>query len=167
MTTFAGSICKIFSDIGYSQYRPIYIVDVSLTANLPGMEARSGKLVNQCHVSTMGKNVPMCLSSIQPNTLGIVETKKIRDHNNIGGINMAIRNIVFSSSEHAYPQSAFIATSEGPTSGQIRENSSFTSKPDSKTGGLVGFRKSLASKAISDKAAKLISGSRRKIPISS
>ena len=73
----------------------------------------------------------------------------------------------FSSSEHVYPQSTFIATSERPTSGHIRKNSSFGSKRNSKTGGLVGFCKSLASKGISGKAAKLISDSRRENPISS
>ena len=64
------------------------------------------------------------------------------------GTNMAITSMVFSSSEHVYPQSTFIATSERSTSVHIRKKS--------KTGGLVGFRKSLASKDISDKAAKLI-----------
>ena len=49
----------------------------------------------------------------------------------------------------------------------LGKNSSFSSKPNSKTGGLVGFRKSLASKGISDKAAKLISDSRRGSLISS
>ena len=93
----------------------------------------------------MGKNVPICLSPIQPNTQGIVEVKQRRDHNDIGGTNMAITSIVFSS----YPQSTFIATSERPTSGNI------------------GLRKSFASKGISGKAAKLISDSRRESPISS
>ena len=61
----------------------------------------------------------------------------------------------------------FFATSERPTSGPIRKNSYFSSKPNSKAGGLVGFRKPLASKEISDKAAKLISDSRRERSISS
>ena len=115
----------------------------------------------------MGKNVPICLSFIHPKTSGIVEAKERRDHNDIGGTNMAITSILFSSSEHVYPQFTFIATSERPTSGHIRKNSSFGSKRNSKTGGLVGFCKSLASKGISGKAAKLISDSRRENPISS
>ena len=53
-----------------------------------------------------------------------------------------------------YQQSTFIATSERPTSGHIRKNSSFSSKPNSKTDGLVGFWKSLALKGISYKACK-------------
>ena len=65
---------------------------------------------------------------------------------------MTVTSMVFSSSEHVYPQSIFITTSERPTSGSIRKTSSFSSKPNSKTGGLVGFRKLLASKGISDKA---------------
>ena len=109
------------------------------------MEARSGKSGYQCNVSTTAKNVPICLSPIQPNTQGIVEVKQRRDHNDIGGTNMAITSIVFSS----YPQSTFIATSERPTSGNI------------------GLRKSFASKGISGKAAKLISDSRRESSISS
>ena len=115
----------------------------------------------------MGKNVPICLSPIQPNTPGIIKVKERRDHNDIGGTNMAIASMVFSSSEHVYPQSIFITTSERPTSRPIRKTSSFSSKPNSKTGGLVGSQKSLASKGISDKAAKLISDSRRGSSISS
>ena len=148
-------ICKNLPDFRYSQYRPSCIPNVSSTPNLHGMEARSAKSSNQCHVLTMGKNVPICLSSFQPNTPGIVKTKERRDHNYVGGANMAIKRMVFSSSEHAYSQS------EGPTSGHMRKNSSF------KTSGLVGFRKPLASKGISDKAAKLIPGSRRESSISS
>ena len=167
LETFPRSICKNLSEIRYSQYRPFCILNVSSTPNLHGLEARSGKSGNQCHVSTMGKNVPICPSPIQPNTPGIIKGKERRDHNDIGGTNMAIASMVFSSSEHVYPQSIFITTSERPTSGPIRKNSSFSSKPNSKTGGLVGFRKSLASKDISDKAAKLISDSRRESSISS
>ena len=115
----------------------------------------------------MGKNVPIRLSPIQSNTPGIVKAKERRDHNDIGGTNMATTSMVFSSSNHVYPQSTFIAKSEGPTSGHIRKNSSFSSKPNSNTGGLVGFRKSLASKRISDKATKLISDTRRVSSISS
>ena len=66
-----------------------------------------------------------------------------------------------------YSQSTFIAKSGRPTSGHIRKNSSFSSRPNSKTDGLVGFRKSLASKGISYKAAKLISDSKRESSISS
>ena len=65
------------------------------------------------------------------------------------------------------PNPFLITTSERPTSGRIRKTSSFTSKPNSKIGSLVDFRKSLASKGISDKAAKLISDSRRGSLISS
>ena len=82
------------------------------------MEARSGKSGKQSHVSTIGKNVSICISPIQPNTSGIVETKERSDHNDIGGTNKAITSMVFSSSEHVYPQSAFINTLEGPTSGK-------------------------------------------------
>ena len=39
----------------------------------------------------------------QPNTSGIVEAKEERNHNDIGGTNMAIPSMVFSSSEHVYP----------------------------------------------------------------
>ena len=77
----------------------------------------------------------------------IIETKGRRDYNDIGGTNMAITSMMFSSSEHAYPQSTFIAILEGPTSGHIRKNSPFSSKPYSTIGSLVGFWKSLASKA--------------------
>ena len=158
LETFPGSICKNLSEIRYSQYRPFCILDVSSTPNLHSMETRSEKSGNQCHVSTMGKNVPISLSTMQPNTLGTVEAKERRDHNDIGGTNMAITSMIFSSSEHVYPQSNFIATSERPNS---------SSKPNSKRCGLVAFQKSLASKGISDKAAKLISDSRIEISIPS
>ena len=115
----------------------------------------------------MGKNAPICLSPIQSNNPDMVEAKEREYRNDIGGTNMAITSIVFSSSEHVYSQSAFIATLERPTSEHIRKNSCFGSKPNSKTAGLVGFRKSLASKGISDKAAKLILDSRRESSISS
>ena len=138
-----------------------------INSKLHGLEARSGKSGNQCHVSTIGKNVPICLSPFQPKTQGIIKGKERRDHNDIGSTNMAIISMVFSSSEHVYPQSIFITISERPTFGPIRKNSSFSSKPNSKTSDLVGFRKSLASKGISDKAAKLISDSRRESSISS
>ena len=134
-------ICKDLSEIKYSQYRPFCIPDVSSTPSLHGLEARSGKSDNQCHVSTMDKNVPICLSPIQLNTPGITKGKERRDHNDISGTNMAITSMVFSSSEHVYPQSIFITTSERPTSGPLRNTSSFSSKPNSNTGRLVGFRK--------------------------
>ena len=167
LETFTRSICKNLSEIRYSQYRPFCIPDVSSTPSLHGLEARSGKSGNQCHVSNMDKNVPICFSPIQPNTPGIIKSKERRDKNDIGGTNMAIISMVFSSSEHLYSQSIFITTSERPISGPIRKNSSFSSKPNSKTGGLVGFWKSSASKGISDKAAKLISDSRGLSSISS
>ena len=63
--------------------------------------------------------------------MSIVEAKEKRDHNDIGGTNMAITSMVFSSSEHVYPQYYFIATSERPTSGHIRKNSSISSKSNS------------------------------------
>ena len=143
------------------------IPDVSSIPSLYGLEARSGRSGNECHVSTMGKNVAICLSFIHPKTSGIAEAKERRNHNDIGGTNMAITSIVFSSSEYVYPKPTFIATSERPTSGHIRKNSSFGSKRNFKTGSLVGFCKSLASKGISGKAAKLISDSRRENTISS
>ena len=167
LETLPRSVCKNLSEIRYSQYRPFCIPDVSSTSSLHGQEARSGKSGNQCHVSTMDKNVLICISPIQPNTLGIIKGKERSDHNDIGDTNMAIASMIFSSSEHVYPQSVFVNTSERPTSGPIRKTSSFSSKPNSKTGGLVDFRKSLASKGISDKAAKLISDSRRGSSISS
>ena len=98
---------------------------------LINFQARCKKSGNQCHVSTMGKNVPIRLSPIQSNTPSIVEAKEKRDHNDIGGTNMAITSMVFSSSEHVYPQYYFIATSERPTSGHIRKNSSISSKSNS------------------------------------
>ena len=130
------------------------------------MEATSGKSGNQCYVSTMDKNVLVCLSPIQPSTLGIVEARERRDHNDIDGTNMAITSTVFRFSEYLYPQSTFITTLKRPTCGHIKKSSSFSSKPNSKTGGFVGFWKSLASKDISDKAAKLLSDSRRESSIS-
>ena len=39
--------------------------------------------------------------------------------------------MVFSTSEYLYPQFTFIATSERPTSGNIRKNLFFSSKPNS------------------------------------
>ena len=153
LETFPGSICKNLPEIRYSQYRSFCIPDVSSTLNLHDIETRSRKSSKQCHVSTMGRSIPMCLSSILPNTPAIVETKGRRDYNDIGGTNMAITSMIFSSSEHACPQSTFIAILEGPTSGHIRKNSSFSSKPDSTIGSLVGFWKSLAPKSISDKWA--------------
>ena len=53
--------------------------------------------------------------------LGIIKGKERSDHNVIGGTNMEIASMVFSSSEHVYPQSIFITTLEIPTSGPIRE----------------------------------------------
>ena len=64
----------------------------------------------------MGKNAPICLSPIQPNTLGIVKAKDRRDHNDIGSTIMAITSMIFSSYEHVYPQFTFIATLQRPTS---------------------------------------------------
>ena len=87
LETFPGNICKNLSEISYSQYRPFCIPHVSSTPSLHDMEARSGKSGNQCHVSTIGKNVPIWLSPIQPNALGIVEAKERKDHNGIGGTN--------------------------------------------------------------------------------
>ena len=84
---------------------------LSSTPSLDGLEAISGNSGDQCHVSTMGKSVPICLSPIQPNTPGIIKAMERRDHNDIGGTNMAITSMVFSSSEHVYPQSIFITTS--------------------------------------------------------
>ena len=141
LETLPRSVCKNLSEIRYSQYRPFCIPDVSSTSSLHGQEARSGKSGNQCHVSTMDKNVLICISPIQPNTLGIMKGKERSDHNDIGDTNMAIASMIFSSSEHVYPQSVFVNTSERPTSGPIRKTSSFSSKANSKTGGLVGFRK--------------------------
>ena len=164
---FPGSFCKNLSDNRYPQYRLLCIPDVASAPSLHDVEARSRKSGNQCHVSTMGKNVSICLSPIQPNTPGIVEAKERRDHNDIGGTNMAITNMVFSSPEHVYPQSTSITTSERPTSRHIRKNSFLSSKPNSKTGGLVDFGKSLASKGISDKTTKLKSDSRGESSISS
>ena len=98
-------IWKNFPDFRYSQYRPSCIQDVSSSPNLHGMEARTEKSRNQCHVLTISKNVPICLSPIQPNTAGIVKTAENRDQNYIGGTLMAITSMVYSSSEHVYPQS--------------------------------------------------------------
>ena len=103
LETFPRSICKNLSEIRYSQYRPFCILNVSSTPSLHGLEARSGKSGNQCHVSTMDKNVPICLSPIQPNIPGIIKGKERRDHSDIGGTDMAITSMVFSSSEHVYP----------------------------------------------------------------
>ena len=63
---------------------------------------------------TMSGNVTNYLFPIQTNTPGIVKTKEKRDFNAISSTNMAIASMVFSSSEHVFPQSAFIATLEGP-----------------------------------------------------
>ena len=141
LETLPRSVCKNLSEIRYSQYRPFCIPDVSSTSSLHGQEARSGKSGNQCHVSTMDKNVLICISPIQSNTLGIIKGKERSDHNDIGDTNMAIASMIFSYSEHVYPQSVFVTTSEKPTSGPIRKTSSFSSKANSKIGGLVGFRK--------------------------
>ena len=167
LETFPRSICKILSEIRYSQHQSFCIPDVSSGPNLHGLEVISGKSGNKRHVSTMGKNVPVCLSPIQTNTPVIVKTKERKDHNDIGGTNTVITSIMFSSSEHVYPQSTFIATSKGSTSGHITKNLSFSSKPDSNTGSLVGFRKPLSPKGTSNKASKLISGSRKESLISS
>lgn len=91
------------------------------------MKAISGKSGNQCHVSNIGKNIPICLPPIQSNTLGIVEAEERRDHNDIGGTNMAIASMVFNSSDHVYPQPTFSATLERPNFRHIRKNSSFIS----------------------------------------
>ena len=64
----------------------------------------------------MSGNVTIYLFPIQTNTPGIVKTKEKRDFNAISSTNMAIASMVFSSSEHVFPQSVFIATLQGPTS---------------------------------------------------
>ena len=51
-------ICKNFPDFRYSQYRPSCIQDVSSSPNLHGMEARTEKSRNQCHVLTISKMFP-------------------------------------------------------------------------------------------------------------
>ena len=129
------------------------------------LEARSGKSGNQCHVSTMAKNVPICLYPIQPNTLGIIKAKQRRDHNDIGGTNMAITSMVFSSSEHLFPQSISLPHRKDLLLDPFRKSHRLI--VNQTLGGLVGFRRSLASKGISDKAAKLILDSRGEISISS
>ena len=73
---------KIYQKLG--TLRPFYIPDVSSTLNLHGVKAISGKSGNQCHVSNIGKNIPICLPPIQSNTLGFVEADERRDHNDIG-----------------------------------------------------------------------------------
>ena len=150
------------SEIRYPQYR-LFAFWMLHHPSLHNLETRSGKSGNQCHVSTMGKNVLYIFPSF---SLMLQVLLKLRKEG-ITMILVAITSMVFSSSGHVYPQFTFITTSETLTSGNIRKSSSFSSKPDSITGGLVGFQKLMTSKDISDKAAKLISDSRRESSISS
>ena len=64
----------------------------------------------------MGKNVPIYLSPIEPNTPGIVKAKDRRDHSDIGSTIMEITSMIFSSYKHVYPQFTFIATLQRSTS---------------------------------------------------
>ena len=105
------------------------------------MEARSRKSGNQCYLSTMGKNGPICHTPIQPNTQGI------------GRYSVLMRMCIYNPLLLAHQNDLLLDT---------KKNSSFSSKPNSKTGSLVGFWESLAPKGISDKAAKLISNSEEK-----
>ena len=85
-------------------------------------------------------HMPPTPPPIQPITPGIAEAKERRDYNDTGVTNLAITSMVFTSSEYEYPQSTFIAILERPAFGNIRKNVSFSSKPNSKTGSVVGLQ---------------------------
>ena len=150
-------------------HRSFCISNFPPTSSLHGLKTRLRKLSNKCkcNAKVLGQNVPICISPIYPNFSSFIKAQESKNYNDLSYIDIVNTSMVYNGSKYVSVPPIFAATSKGLSFGSIRKSSATNKESHIKSGGLSGFRKSLATRDISEKATKLISNSRRMSSVSS
>ena len=129
------------------------------------LETRSLQHSSQCSPAAMAWS-PVCISSIQsdhPDTIKSQKRKSLCDSNHSG---LELSAMVCNAAANVDKKSFSSSISCRPIEGSNAQTPHTVTQPISKISGLAHFRQHLISEGISERASKLISGSRRDSTIS-
>ena len=158
---------KNLSENGYGKYRPLSFSNVTPTSLLYGLETRSREPSNRCVATNMGRKVPICLVSFRSDFSGTKKAENRKGQNNIYNSHMKNACMVLPTIEHALPKISSDTESNRLTLRSIKKSSCTNAKSETVIGGVEHFRKCLAARGISERAAKLFSNSIRRSSVSS
>ena len=152
-------VCQIR---GFPEIDLFCISTITSDTNLRFMETRSSQSCNRCISTELVTQTPVCFSPILHDSKSSQQnTQGTSPQAHINNPSLDNTSLVSKDFEHVNQESYFVALEKGPFEKPQRGNSSPSSKQDSKTGGLDGFRARLQEEGISKAASNIISKSRR------